>query len=42
MSRLDDQQASAAVKQFAAHLGILCRDPIRHGAGDLLQALITS
>ena len=39
-ARLDDQQASKVVEQFGERLGIVCRDPIRHGADDLLQALM--
>jgi uncharacterized NAD-dependent epimerase/dehydratase family protein len=39
---LDEQQASKAVEEFGERLGMVCRDPIRHGADDLLDALMTS
>ena len=37
-ARLDDQQALKVVEQVSERLWIVCRDPIRHGADDLLQA----
>ena len=41
-ARLDEQQAWKAVEEFGERLGMVCRDPIRHGADDLLDALMTS
>ena len=41
-ARLDDQEASEVVEQYGERLGIPCKDPIRHGAEELLQALMTS
>ena len=40
-ARLDDQQALKVVEQVGERLGIVCRDPIRHGADDLLQAMMS-
>ena len=40
-ARLDDQQALKVVEQVGERLGIVCRDPIRYGADDLLQAMIS-
>ena len=40
-ARLDDQEASEVVEQYGERLGIPCKDPIRHGADELLQALMT-
>ena len=40
-ARLGDQQVLKVVEQVGERLGIVCRDPIRHGADDLLQAMIS-
>ena len=40
-ARLDDQQALKVVEQVGERLWIVCRDPIRYGADDLLQAMIS-
>ena len=41
-ARLDEPAASQIVEEFSDRLGLVCRDPIRHGADELLQALMTS
>lgn len=40
-ARLNDSEASDLVAEFSARLGIVCRDPIRHGGDELLQGLLT-
>ena len=40
-ARLDEPEATELSKQLSDHLGLVCRDPIRHGAEDLLKALMT-
>ena len=41
-ARLDETAAERIVAQFSERLGLVCRDPIRHGADELLKALMTS
>ena len=41
-ARLDEPAAAQIVEEFSDRMGLVCRDPIRHGADELLQALMTS
>ena len=40
-ARLDESEATVLSQQLSDQLGLVCRDPIRHGADDLLEALMT-
>ena len=39
-ARLDEPEATALSRELSDQLGLVCRDPIRHGAEDLLEALL--
>ena len=39
-ARLNQSEASDLVDELSDRLGLVCRDPIRHGAEELLQALL--
>tara|TARA_Y100001933_G_scaffold161664_1_gene159857 strand:- start:262 stop:549 length:288 start_codon:yes stop_codon:yes gene_type:complete len=39
-ARLNQSEASDVVDELSDRLGVVCRDPIRHGAEELLRALL--
>ena len=40
-ARLDEPEATDLSQELSDQLGVVCRDPIRHGAEELLEALLT-
>ena len=40
-ARLGEPKATALSRELSEQLGLVCRDPIRHGAEELLEALLT-